>query len=231
MSPAQKKLAAVVAVLLLIAAALTWRSLPLGQWIQEFAARIKNLGASGIFIFIVAFVLGAICMLPASLFTIAAGIAFGFIQGSIVAIAGATIGAAASFLIARYLLRSRIERWLARSEKRKAFDAAIARGDWKVVLLLRLTPVIPFVLCNYFLGLTRVRFWPYLIASAIGVIPGAILYTYLGYLGKIVLGEKRQRTPMEYALLGVGLLSLAALVIYITRLSKKQMQQFHRPND
>lgn len=192
---------------------------------KQFTDWIKTQGTAGMLIFMASYVVGAVLFLPASLFTVAAGIAFGFGRGLLLAISSAAIGAAISFLISRHVARGLVEKRLAKNERLKAFDAAIAQEGWKVVLLLRLVPIFPFPIGNYFFGLTKIRFWPFFFATMVGIIPGSALYVYLGKTAQIVLGEKHQRTLMEKAFLVVGLVALVFAVIYLTRVAKRTLQQ------
>lgn len=228
-----KLIVAIVLLLALVAASRIWplgqwikSALPLGDWMKEFTTWTRDHGALGMTIFVVSYGIGATLFLPASLFTVAAGVAFGFGPGVLLALLGAALGAALSFLISRHIARGLVEKRLAKNEKLKAFDAAIAREGWKVVLLLRLVPLFPFPVGNYFFGLTKVGFWPFFLASMAGILPGTSLYVYLGYIGKIALGESRAgRTKQEYVLLAFGLVATIAVVVYITRLAQKSLRQ------
>jgi len=214
-----------VAGVVLAGLAMASRSLPLGEWMSRFTDWVKGQGTLGIVIFVVSYVIGTILFCPASLFSLAAGIAFGFWRGVPIALCGAALGAAASFLISRHLARDLVEKRLAGNEKLKAFDAAVAQEGWKVVFLFRLVPLFPFPVGNYFFGLTKVRFWPFLCATTVGIIPGSAFYVYLGYAGKIALGESRQaRTTQEWVFLGLGLLATIGALFYVTRLARKSLR-------
>lgn len=202
------------------------RFLPLGEWTERFSAWVKGQGALGVVIFMVVYILGTVLFLPGSLMTLAAGVIFGLGWGILIALTSATIGASFSFLIGRYLARDAISKRVERNEKFKAVDAAIGEQGWKIVGLLRLSPVIPFNFANYFFGITKVRFWPYALASFFGMAPGTALYVYLGYAGKATLGgAKGHRGPAQYIFLGVGLAATIAVTIYVTRLARKKLPQ------
>jgi uncharacterized membrane protein YdjX (TVP38/TMEM64 family) len=217
--------AALVVVGLLVVGA---RLLPLGQWMQQFTDWVKGHGTLGILVFAGAYAVGTIFFFPASLFTLAGPVAFGFWQGLLISWVSASLGAAAPFFIARYFARGLVEQQIARNEKLQIFDTAIAREGWKIILLLRLTPIFPFPVTNYFAGLTKIRFWPYFWASSLGIIPGLTFYTYLGYIGKIAFGEKRQRTPQEYVFLGIGLIATMVVLVFVTRLAKRSLNEIER---
>ncbi len=211
--------------LLVIGLFVASRFLPFGQWIESFTGWVKEKGAWGYVIFIVAYVVGTVCFFPGSLMTLAAGVVFGLGWGALVASSSATVGAGLSFLIARYLARGSIEKRAEKSEKFKAIDAAIGEKGWKIVGLLRLSPLVPFNLSNYFFGLTKIGFWPYLLASFVGMLPGTFLYVYLGTVGKATLGGGHERSTQEYVFLGVGLVATIAVSIYVGFLAKKALKK------
>jgi uncharacterized membrane protein YdjX (TVP38/TMEM64 family) len=147
--------------------------------------------------------------------------------GFVAVSAGSTLGAAGAFLIARHLARERVERRAAADPRFAAIDQAVGREGWKIVLLTRLSPLFPFTLLNYLYGLTRVRFGAYLLASWIGMMPGTLLYVYLGVAGRAVAettAGQRSRTPQEWALFVVGLLATAAVTVYVTRLARQALR-------
>ena len=130
--------------------------------------------------------LATVLFLPCSVLTVGAGFAFGIAWGTLVVSIGSTTGASLAFLISRYVARDRIVAIAEKNAKFKAIDRAIGRQGWKMVGLLRLSPAIPFNLSNYVYGLTAVRFWPYVLASWIGMFPVTLLYVYLGAFGQAV---------------------------------------------
>jgi uncharacterized membrane protein YdjX (TVP38/TMEM64 family) len=219
-------LKAAVAGLVLVALVGASRFLPISQWLQQFTEWVKTHGTLGAVIFVAGFVIGTMLFVPASLFILAAGIAFGFSQGLPLAIISAMLGATIPFFVSRHFARKFVEKRLAQNARLKAFDSAVEKEGWKIVLLFRLTPILPFPVSNYFFGLTKINFWQYLFASTAGVMPATILYVYLGYAGAVVLGEKRHgRSTYSCVLLGLGLVATIALLFYLTRLAKRSLQQ------
>lgn len=210
---------------LLVVLVVASRLVPLREWMSGFTDWIKDHGVWGVVLFMASYVAGAVFFLPASLFTLAAGIAFGFRLGVPVVMVSAAMGAAASFLISRHLARGLVEKRLLQNEKLKAFDVVVEQEGWKVVLLLRLVPLFPFPVGNYFFGLTKVRFWPFLAATLVGVMPGSTLYVYLGYIGKMTFGEKHPPTMQEWILRGLGLLATIIVIAYITQLARKALRE------
>ncbi|MGH8251056.1 MAG: TVP38/TMEM64 family protein [Steroidobacteraceae bacterium] len=202
------------------------RLLPFGEWIEQFTGWIEQKGALGVALFVGGYVLGVLLFFPGLLLTLAAGVAFG-LWGIPVALGSATVGAALAFLVARYLARGAIEKRAKKYERFAAIDEAVGENGWKIVGLLRLSPLVPFNLANYFFGLTQVEFWPYVLASFTGMAPGSILYVYLGHVGKATLagGGDKQYATQEWVLLGIGLIATAAVTVYLTILAKKALKK------
>jgi uncharacterized membrane protein YdjX (TVP38/TMEM64 family) len=215
-----------VATVVVIGALLGGREL--AAVIPAFADRVRSLGALGPVVFVFGYALAAVAFVPGSLLTLAAGAIFGLGPGVVLVFLGATLGAAAAFLVARYVARRPIERALAGNERFAAIDRAIGRDGRWIVFLLRLSPVFPFNLLNYGLGLTTVRFRDYLMAS-VGMIPGTILYVYYGKIaGDVVAlagGVAPARGPAHYAVLGLGLAATIAVTVMVTRTAKRALTE------
>ena len=200
--------------------------LPIGEWVKSFTTWIRHLGVPGAFIFIGVYALAALLFLPGAVFTIAAGLVYGIAGGVAVAIVGATLGAGLAFLAGRYLFRKRIKKFAGENKKFGAIDEAIGQQGWKIVALLRLSPLIPFNVSNYFYGVTAIGFWPYLLASFFGMLPGTLLYVYLGAIGQAGLsGGKKGHSPLEWTFLGIGLLATIGVTIFISRLAKNALKK------
>jgi uncharacterized membrane protein YdjX (TVP38/TMEM64 family) len=147
-----------VAGLALIAALVAaWLLLPVRDWAESFQGWIEGLGAWGILIFGVVYVVATVLLVPVSVLTLVAGLAFGLAVGFPLVVAAATVGATLAFLVARYLVHQHVERWIEKRPKFRAVKAAVSEGGWKVVGLLRLSPVVPFNVQNYFYGITDVK--------------------------------------------------------------------------
>lgn len=198
----------------------------LEQGFRDVLAWISNLGSLGPLIFIALYIVVCVLLLPGSIPTLGAGVVFGMIKGSIAVSIGSTLGATCAFLIGRYLARNWVSGKIAGNEKFKAIDEAVGQEGWKIVLLTRLSPVFPFNLLNYAFGLTKVSLKHYLVASWVGMIPGTIMYVYVGSLAgdlaKLGTGE-RTRTTGEWILYGVGLLATLAVTVFVTRLARKAL--------
>ena len=177
---------------------------------------IDDLGWLAPLFFIIVYALASILFLPTMVITLAGGAIFGPIIGVILNLVGATLGAALSFLITRYLVYD----WF--SKKRELRLNKLIRGvekkGWIFIAFLRLIPVIPFNLVNYGLGLTSIPFRIYLITTAVFLIPVEIIYTYFGYAGMHVLANPGQ----FYKSGGLFLLGLAFLFLAIVALIKRK---------
>jgi len=200
-----------------------WRVLPVADWVKDFRSWIGGLGPLGGVLYGLAYVVGALLFVPGLVLTLAAGYAFGLGWGIVIVSLASTTAAGLAFLIARYLARARVEKLARRNSRFAALDKAVGRSGWKVVGLLRLSPLIPFSLSNYLYGLTAVRFLPYVVASWVGMLPATVLYVYLGAAGRSI-GEEGERSPWEWVLLGAGLLATAAVTVLLTRLAKKELK-------
>lgn len=202
---------------------MAWRLLPVAAWLKDFQDWISGLGPLGAVLYGLAYVAAALLFVPGAILTLGAGYLFGIGWGLVIVSLAATTTAALAFLIARYAARDRVEKLARKNEKFAAVDRAIGKNGWKVVALLRLSPLIPFSLSNYLYGLTSVRFLPFVVASWAGMLPGSLLYVALGAAGKNV-GEKGERSPWEWALLGAGLLATAAVTVLLARVAKKELK-------
>lgn len=203
----------------------------LGGQLPRFAAWVEGLGAWGPAAFILGYVVAAVAFVPGSVLTLAAGAIFGLVRGVVYVFVGATLGAAAAFLVSRYLARGAVERRVAGDARFAAVDRAIEGQGFRVVLLLRLSPLFPFNLMNYALGLTRVRFVDYLLAS-VGMIPGTVLYVYYGRVASDVAraagGAAPERGAGYYAVLALGLVATVAVSALVARISRRALQEATR---
>ena len=198
-----------------IAAAISYRDqfdvAALESWIQ-------NAGVLAPLLFMLVYAVGAVLFLPGTVLTLAGGALFGPLLGTFYNLTGATIGAALAFLISRYLASD----WVADKTggRLKQLINGVETEGWRFVAFVRLVPLFPFNLLNYALGLTRIRFSHYLLATYICMLPGAFAYTYLGYAGREAVGGSEGL--IQKALLALMLLAAVAfLPRLIGRLRKK----------
>lgn len=202
------------------------------QYLRPGLDWIAGLGPLAPVLFIALYIVACVLFLPGSVLTLGAGAVFGVVRGSIFVSIGATLGASVAFLIGRHFARDAIGRRVAANPTFAAIDEAVAREGWRMVLLTRLSPLFPFALLNYGFGITRVSFREYFLASWLGMLPGTVMYVYLGAVaGELATAGagRRQRTPAEWALLGVGLLATIVVTVVITRIARRALAQRLKP--
>ena len=191
-------------------------------------AWISDLGPWGPVFFIVLYILATVLFLPGLIPTMAAGLLFGVFQGTLLVSISSISGATIAFLIGRYLAREWVAGKIRGNQKFEAIDVAVAQEGWKIVGLTRLSPVFPFNLLNYAFGVTQVSLKDYFLASWVGMLPGTVMYVYIGSLAGdlAALGSgERSRTPAEWALYGVGLIATVVLTFYITRIAQRALNR------
>ncbi|MBI2431412.1 MAG: VTT domain-containing protein [Candidatus Hydrogenedentes bacterium] len=205
------------------------RILPTGNAIQAVVGWVEQLGVFAPFAFVGTYLVVTVFMLPAWPLSVAAGALFGLFAGTAAVATGATLGMAATFLIGRYLARPAVERKFRQYPRFTAIDRAVGEGGWKIVALLRLSPAVPFNLQNYLYGLTAIRLWPCILASAVAILPGTFMYVYLGYAGhaglSAVSAAQSERGMGQWALLVIGLLATIVVTIYVTKLARRAIQE------
>ncbi len=219
--PLAKVLLGIVAVI-----ALAGLGRQFGLFLERFAVWVDNLGPLGPFAFIAGYAAATLAFVPGSVLTLAGGAIFCLLNGSIYALTGATLGATLSFLLARYAAREAVERRLEGNPRFQAIDHAVGQRGLKIVLLLRLSPIFPFNLLNYALGLTKIPLKSYLFAS-IGMLPGTVLYTYsgliIGDVARLAGGTDPERDVAYYAVVVLGLLATILVLATITRTAKQAL--------
>jgi len=200
----------------------------LARYIPRFAAWVEGLGFWGPVVFAAGYAGATVAMVPGSLLTLAAGALFGLGKGFVTVFAGASVGATLAFLVSRYAARSWVEQKLEGHDKFAAIDRAIGDEGLKIVVLLRLSPLFPFNLLNYALGLTRVRLRDYVIAH-LGMLPGTLLYVYYGRLAgavaEVASGVQTERNAGYYAVLGLGLVATIVVTTIVTRIATRTLKE------
>src|SRR5436190_909621 len=220
----------VALIVIVITLFLAMKFLPVQRWLGSFNDWVGQMGALGIFIFIAVYAVATVLLAPGAILTIGAGFAFGLWKGFLAVSAGSTLGAALAFLVARFIARDRVEAIAKGNEKFRNIDNAIGRQGAKLVFLLRLSPVIPFNLSNYLYGLTGVKFWPYVLASWIGMMPGTLLYVYIGTAGKAAVsaaagGEAMKHGWQYWTFMSVGLAATIVVTIWVTKIARHAVRK------
>ncbi len=210
-----------------IAVALALRASDLPRVLVGLVEWVREAGAVGGLTFGGVYVASAVLLLPASVLTLGAGFVWGPVLGLAIVLPAALAAATVAFLLGRTVARGWVQRRVAAHPRFRAIDEAVGTGGFKLVLLLRLSPLLPFTLLNYALGLTRVSLGDYVLGSALGMIPGAFLYLYLGSLvtsaSQLLSGERPSAGLLGTALAAVGLLATAVVTIWISRLARRSL--------
>ncbi len=216
-----------VLVVIVAAALLAWR-LPVGPLIRAAldwtAANRESAGGA----YIALYVLATVCFLPGLPLTLAAGAIFGVAAGTALVSVGSTLGATAAFFVGRTVARDwvghRIEAW----PRFRAVDRAVGSRGFLVVLLMRLSPALPFILLNYAFGITAVKPREYVLGSWLGMLPATLAYVYAGSvaanLGQALTG-KAQLGAAGWALLGLGLVATVTVTVLVTRLARGYLER------
>ena len=194
--------------------------------VAELAALLDRAGPWAPALFIAAYVVGSLALVPGAVLTLIAGALFGLGRGIPIVFTGAVLGSSAAFALARTLARERVTRWLSRDPRAAAVSDAVAGRGLLIVLLLRLSPVFPYGVLNYALGASRIRYRDLLIGS-VGMLPGTVLYTYygkvIGDVTALATGTAPPRGTGYYVLLGVGLAATLLLTVVITRAARQAL--------
>ncbi|TVR73865.1 MAG: TVP38/TMEM64 family protein [Spirochaetaceae bacterium] len=193
---------------------------------------IEARGTAGALVFVAVYIVATVLFIPGSILTLGAGAVYGVVMGTVWVSIASTLGAFAAFLTGRYIARDWVAAKTARYPRFHAIDQAVRREGWKIVFLTRNSPVFPFNLSNYAYGLTAVPAGGYLLASWIGMLPGTVMYVYLGSLAASVAtlgaspGEAAGRPePLQWALYTLGFIATVAVTILVTRTAKKALNQ------
>jgi len=182
----------------------------------------------GPLVFIAGYVVATVAFVPGSLLTLAAGAIFGIFEGVVYVFVGASVGATLAFLAGRHVARSTVERRLADNDKFHRMERAVKGEGLKIVTLLRLSPVFPFNLLNYGLGLTSVRLRDYVIAH-FGMLPGTLLYVYygraVGQVAALAAGATPERGPGYWVVFGLGLVATLVVTVIVTRIARNALRE------
>lgn len=194
------------------------------DWLVGLIARLGTLGPWGAVLFLAAYVVVTIVLAPAFLLTVAAGAVFGVWWGTALVFVGALLGSSAVYALAAPLARSPLLRRFDRDPRFAAVRGAVAgQGVW-VVFLLRLSPVVPYVLLNYALALGGVPFRTVLLGS-VGMLPTITVYVYygkvVGDVAKLAAGVAPPRGPGYYVLLSVGVVATIVATALVTRAARR----------
>jgi uncharacterized membrane protein YdjX (TVP38/TMEM64 family) len=198
-----------------------------GGWVGAYVDWVEGFGALAPVAFVVGFVAATLALIPSSILMMAAGMLFGVTWGTLYAFIGAVLSAVCAFLVARYLARSTVERHFGDDPRFDRIDRAIEERGLQVVLLLRLSPIFPFSILNYALGVTRIRFVDYCIAS-LGLLPPTWLFVYdgklMGDVARVGVGRLLSGRPTDYSIVALGVLATVTLTLWLTRVTRRALR-------
>jgi pyruvate/2-oxoglutarate dehydrogenase complex dihydrolipoamide dehydrogenase (E3) component/uncharacterized membrane protein YdjX (TVP38/TMEM64 family) len=223
-----------ILILLLLSALVTAvLLLPIRDWFMQFESYVRSLGAIGPVVVVLVYILCTVLFIPGSAITIGSGTLFGLTTGFIVVVLGANLGALCAFFLARGFLREKVATWAAANPKFRSLDQAIGRQGFKMVLLTRLSPVFPFVLLNYLLGLTAVRPGAYALANLLGMLPATFLFVYIGAAARDAIAGQMDVSAGVYQqiLKYVGLAATVAVVVVVTRIARKALREAEQAHE
>jgi uncharacterized membrane protein YdjX (TVP38/TMEM64 family) len=218
------RIAAALVVVTALSAAMAL--LPVRMVLRELLEWMDGLGFWAPVLLVIAYVVACLCFIPGLLLSVGAGFLFGVVEGAITVSVGSVLGATAAFLVGRTLGRGAIERMIAGHPKFAAIHRAVGVEGFKIVLLTRLSPAIPFNVLNYALGLTPVKLRDFVLASWIGMFPATLMYVYIGStLADLAeLGDKtHESAAARHALLALGLAATILLTVLVTRMARKAL--------
>jgi uncharacterized membrane protein YdjX (TVP38/TMEM64 family) len=209
---------------IVVVAALTGLALvlPVREWFDVFEDRVETMNlAAGLLVFAAASVAATLLLVPGWIFPLAAGAIFGLGWGIAVTLASIAAASSIAFVVTRYLLRAPAEKLARRHRLFKAFDQACGTEGWRMVALLRLSPLLSFGIKSYFFGLTRVTLRDYLAGTMIGMAPGVLLKVWLGAAGRDVVSHGG---PMQWAMLSAGIVATIAVSVIVTRVTRQRLK-------
>ena len=214
----------VLCVILFVIVGIAFMFLPVGKWLESLKHYIEALGWLGPLVFVLLYAIFTMALIPGSALTLGAGAIFGLGWGIALVVLGSNLGALGSFLLARTLLHKRVEEWSKSQPRFQAVSETVAKGGLKIIVLLRLSPIFPFTMLNYLLGITRVPIPQYAFGNLIGMLPGIVAFVYLGTLPTAMAGASNGgQSTVRYVLYGVGLLATIAVTVIITRMAKRAL--------
>lgn len=205
----------VIGMALMLCLLLVWWQLPIKIWIDQFRVWIIDLGVFGVVAFVLVYVLITVVLGPASALSLTAGLAYGA-WGFPLVVGSATLAAIVAFLLGRYAARDRVTRWINRDARLRSLNKAVSEEGWRVVGLMRLSPLIPYGVQNYLFAITRIGFVPYALATLVGIMPASALYVYIGSLGQAV----GQFGSLQGLLIIAGLLATLLVAWFVGKRAK-----------
>jgi uncharacterized membrane protein YdjX (TVP38/TMEM64 family) len=213
---------------IVVLVAVVWLARQAGGYVPAFAEWVESLGFWGPLVFIASYAVAVVAFVPGALLTLAGGAIFDLFWGTVYVFVAAVLGSSAAFLVARYLARDAVARRIAGNPRFAALDRAIGDNGLKIMFLLRLSPAFPFSFMNYAIGLTRISFRDYVLAS-FGMLPGTLLYVYtgkvIGDFAALAGGAAPEKGTSYYLVVGLGLAATVAVTFLVTRIARRALQE------
>uniref|UniRef100_A0A7R9U9H4 VTT domain-containing protein n=1 Tax=Pinguiococcus pyrenoidosus TaxID=172671 RepID=A0A7R9U9H4_9STRA len=213
------------------------KGVSVGEYLQNFDVRetleatvkvIEDAGPMGYVYFALVYTLAELVALPAVPLTASSGYLFGTFRGTSVVLLSATVAASISFLLSRTFLRQYVKGFAASNPKWSAVDKAVGREGFRLVLLLRLSPLLPFALSNYLYGLSAVDFWGYFWGTFFGFMPGTVAYVYSGQVGREVstaVANSSMSTGTPWYIYVAALGGLGVFINVVSKIAKDAVAQ------
>ena len=206
---------------------LVW--LNVDEQLMQVLRWIDGQGLLSGFWFVLIMAAAVVLLLPGVLLTTGAGFVFGVLEGTAYVVIGTTAGACLAFLLARYGAGDGLRVWIRRHARVYSVTREMEQHDFQVVLLTRLIPFFPGKLSNYYFGLTGFSFRGYALGTLVGLVPFSLHNVYLGSLAAdLVTLDSRGygRTPVEWAIYGIGFAATVVAVIYLNRLARRALAEY-----
>jgi uncharacterized membrane protein YdjX (TVP38/TMEM64 family) len=187
--------------------------------IKKMKLLIDGFGVLGPLIYVVLFITGCVFFIPAPPMAMASGLAFGPVMGSVWTMAAALIADGIAFLLARYTMRNTVESWIQKNNGLQKVDYGVRRHGWRLLILTRLVPGLPYILQSYAYGLTNIKFTSYIVVSWICTIPGIIAFTLMG--GCMGISDVKTEKLFIY----IGLMAIIVVALsFVPNLIKKRIR-------
>ena len=198
-------------------------------WVAELLTAAEGWGWVGHVVLGLVYVVSTVALVPASALTLGIGFLYGPIEGTATVLPAATVGATLSFMLGRRMLRGWVAKQAARHARFGALEAAVAKDGFKILLLVRLSPVFPFNVVNYLFGLTSISLPRYMVGSFLAMLPGTLLYATIGSMlsdaAQLASGERPDAGHLHTAVTWLGAIATLAVVIWTTRMARRVLRR------
>lgn len=209
----------------LYALLIAWQLTPFKTWALELTAWIQDLGTAGYIIYTLLYLLATLLVIPITPLTIGAGFAFGFSTALPLTLVAATLGSTAAFLLSRWVARERFHAMVRRSRRLSAVESSVTDKGWRIVLLLRFSPVVPSHVINYLCGVTGISLTAYTAATLFGKVPAVALFSYIGAVTAGTVTAPENFSAYHVPVYAAGLIATAAACWLIARDARRRLRE------